>query len=491
MRERSALLLLVMGALAACAAEGGGAGKAVDDGAAGGSADGDGTETTLYEGRPVADFEPSEVLSGGDTTNKLLLGSNAYMRPASNLDEETEQAFFTGNSFFNQSWVEAPSSTEARDGLGPTFNARSCSGCHFKDGRGEPFDADGNGLGLLIRLSIPGEDEHGGPLADPVYGGQLQDRAITDVPAEGRVVIAYEEVPGSYDDGESYSLRRPTYSIEETAFGAMTSDLMRSPRVAPAVIGLGLLEAIEASRLEQLADPDDEDGDGISGRINRVWDVQLEAMAPGRFGWKGEQPTVLQQSAGAFLGDMGITSSLFPSDNCPPSQTECAEAMAGGNPEIDDAHLEKVGIYSATLAVPVRRDADDAEVLRGKLLFAKTGCDGCHTSSHTTGDSPIEALSNQQIWPYTDLLLHDMGDELSDGRPSYAAEGSEWRTPPLWGIGLMQDVNGHVLLMHDGRARGYAEAILWHGGEGEAAADAFRALDEVDRAALVRFLESL
>jgi CxxC motif-containing protein (DUF1111 family) len=214
-------------------------------------------------------------------------------------------------------------------------------------------------------------------------------------------------------------------------------------------------------------------------------------MRAGRFGWKAEQPTVLQQSAGAFLGDMGITSRLFPAQNCPDAQADCMDAVTGGEPEIEDERLEKVGIYARSVAVPVRRSLDNDEVLRGKQLFGEAGCTSCHTPKHETGDGELEELSNQTIRPYTDLLLHDMGEALSDDRPSYAAEGNEWRTPPLWGVGLIEDVNDHLELLHDGRARGFAEAILWHGGEGEAAADAFRALSKDERAALVRFLESL
>ena len=214
-------------------------------------------------------------------------------------------------------------------------------------------------------------------------------------------------------------------------------------------------------------------------------------MTVGRFGWKAEQPNVLQQTAGAFLGDMGITSWLFPDDNCPEVQQACTDATNGGSPEIDDATLEKVALYSSTLAVPVRRDAEEPEVLRGKRLFMESGCADCHTPSHTTGDSQIEALADQSIWPYTDLLLHDMGEGLSDGRPSFEAQGSEWRTPPLWGIGFQQVVNGHLFLRPAGRARGFAEAILWHGGEAEGSTEAFLSLDADERAALIRFLESL
>ena len=438
-----------------------------------------------------AELEPGELLPGGETTNTLVFGSNAYDQHASNLSAEHQRSFFTGNSFFNQSWVQAPSSTEARDGLGPTFNARSCSGCHFKDGRGAPADDDPDALGLLMRLSVPGEGEHGQPRGDEVYGGQLQDRAIPDVPAEGTLVIEHDEIDGEYADGERYSLRAPRYRIEQPEFGALPEALQMSPRVAPAMIGLGLLEAIPEARLRELADPGDDDGDGISGKLNRVWSVEREGMTIGRFGWKAEQPDVLQQSAGAFNGDMGITSRLFPQQNCTPSQPECMGAASGGEPEISDDLLDKLVLYARVLAVPARRGGDDPEVLRGKALFAQLGCDGCHVPSHETEDAAVPELSGQKIWPYTDLLLHDLGDALSDQRPVFAAKGEEWRTPPLWGIGLIRAVNGHDRLLHDGRARGVAEAVLWHGGEAEPSADGFRQLSREERDALVRFVESL
>jgi CxxC motif-containing protein (DUF1111 family) len=439
----------------------------------------------------MAELEAGEDRPGGATTNMLLLGSNAFSRPAANLSEEHLLMFYSGNGFFNESWVEAPASTTARDGLGPTFNARSCSGCHFKDGRGRPFDEQGNGLGLLLRLSVPGAGPHGEAIGDDIYGGQLQDRAIPGVLAEGTVQIAYADVAGQYDDGEPYTLRRPTYSIGEPAFGPLPADLMISPRVAPQMIGMGLLEAVPEQRLAELADPDDEDSDGISGRINRVWDVERAEVRPGRFGWKAEQPTVLQQSAGAFLGDMGISSRLFSDQNCPGAQEACVAAASGGAPEIANDLLDRVGVYAASVAVPARRGAADAPVRQGKFLFGEAGCTHCHTPSHTTADAAIAELTDQRIWPYTDLLLHDMGDELSDERPSFEAEGNEWRTPPLWGIGLFQSVNDHQLLLHDGRARGVAEAILWHAGEAEAARDAFRAMPAADREALISFVESL
>lgn len=437
--------------------------------------------------------DPAERLPGGDTTNTLLLGAGAFSRPAGNISEEHELDFYTGNSFFNQSWVTAPASTDSRDGLGPLFNARSCASCHFKDGRGKPPEDDTEEfLGLLLRLSIPGAEEGEAPVPDPVYGGQLQPFSIQDVPAEGDPRVTYRERKGTYDDGGSYTLLEPSYEISDPGYGELPPDLQVSPRVAPATFGLGLLEAISEERLRELADPDDEDGDGISGRINRVVDVRTGDIVVGRFGWKAEQPSVKQQSAGAFLGDMGITTSLFAQQDCTEAEADCAAAADGGEPEISDELLEKVALYARLLAVPVRPEWDDPEVLEGKKLFEAVGCGSCHVGRHETGeDAELEETSSQIIFPYTDLLLHDMGEGLSDGRPSFGATGAEWRTPPLWGLGRYRDVNGHDRLLHDGRARGVAEAILWHGGEAEAAQQNFKALSRSDRDALIRFVESL
>ncbi len=437
-------------------------------------------------------IELGEWLPGGDTTNTLLLGTNAFIRHASNISEDNERMFFTGNSFFNQPWVEAPSSTQTRDGVGPLFNARSCSACHFRDGRGAPpTEADESFLGLLIRLSIPGEGANGAPLGDPNYGGQFQPFALDHVPAEGTPRVVYEETEGQYADGETFSLRHPTYSFDGLGYGPLHDDIMISARVAPQVIGLGLLEAIPEERLAELADPEDADDDGISGRMNRVWDVTREVMAVGRFGWKAEQPTVRQQSAGAFLGDMGLTTPLFMSQECSASQEDCIATPDGGAPEVEPHLFERVVVYTSLLAVPVRRDWEEPEVLLGKRLFAQANCTGCHTPSHMTGDHWLDETSNQLIWPYTDLLLHDMGPELADGRPVYEANVSEWRTPPLWGIGLFDAVNSHEFLLHDGRARGVAEAILWHGGEAEESREAFVNMSREERNALIRFVRTL
>lgn len=429
---------------------------------------------------------------GGDGT-VYDTSANAFSFVVPNLNSDESRSFFKGRALFRDPWVIAPSSTKSRDGLGPLFNARSCEACHLNDGRGQPPESPSDPFTtMLVRISISGEDPHGGPSPVPEYGGQLQNFSIPGVEADGQPRVAYEEVQGTYVDGDSYVLLRPTYTFEALSFGPMPDDVMYSPRVAPSMIGLGLLEAIPESSLLNKADPDDWDQDGVSGRVNMVWDAATSEHRIGRFGWKANQPNLRQQTAGAFLGDIGITSSLFTENECPESSEACAAAVNGGEPELLDVILDNVSIYSATLAVPAGRGRGDPDVQTGYERFLEAGCDSCHTPTWITGESAFsDALSGQEIHPFTDLLLHDMGEELSDGRPDFLATGSEWRTPPLWGLGLQQTVNGHLRLLHDGRARGFAEAILWHGGEGELAKQAFLAMGRQDREALIQFLESL
>jgi CxxC motif-containing protein (DUF1111 family) len=429
---------------------------------------------------------------GGDTTRHA--GTRISLSfPAPNLSPAERRRFEVGDSFFTKNWVTAPASTDARDGLGPTFNAQACSSCHVLDGRGAPPDPEGTDarLGLLLRLSVPGETPTGAPAGHPAYGDQLEDRAILDVPAEGRVSVTTETISGTYGDGSTYELTKPTYRVADPAFGPVGDDTMISPRLAPQVIGVGLLEAVPEDVLLDGADPDDEDGDGISGRPNLVWDTRAQQQVVGRFGWKANVATVEQQVAGAFHGDIGITSSLHPDENCPDDQAQCAAAIDGGSPELPDDRLAVVTFYGRTLAVPAMRDVEDDAVQEGSQLFEDFGCTACHTPTLMTGESDIAALSDQEIHPYTDLLLHDMGPGLADGRPDFAATGSEWRTPPLWGLGVVDDVNGERFLLHDGRAATLAEAILWHGGEAAAAAEAFRTAAAQDRERLVSYLEAL
>ncbi|MRI02187.1 thiol oxidoreductase [Kriegella sp. EG-1] len=434
--------------------------------------------------------EENEELSGGETTS-FDFSQNAFGFQAPNLDEENGLFFFTGNSLFNQNWVTAPASTTARDGLGPLFNARSCSGCHFKDGRGRaPEYDDEKSTGLLFRLSVPGTDLYGGNLPDPNYGGQFQDDVIQTVVVEGNIRITYEPLVVTYADGSTVSLQKPDYYFTDLNYGAMASNVQVSPRIANQMIGLGLLDAVPESTILSYADENDSDGDGVSGKPNYVYDIASGTKKLGRFGWKCNQPNLRQQIAGAFSGDLGITSSLFPDENCPPG-VDCASLANGGSPEINDENLDKVTLYSATLAVPARRDFDESNILEGKQIFERINCIACHIPKMQTGSYNIPALENQTIRPYTDLLLHDMGEGLADHTPDFDATGTEWRTPPLWGIGLIETVNGHTNLLHDGRARNVEEAILWHGGEATNSKEAFMELSSNDRIKLIDFINSL
>ena len=433
-------------------------------------------------------LDPSEWLPGGEATNTRIIGASAFLLPAPNLSPENSKGFYGGNGFFNQGWVEAPASTEARDGLGPFFNARSCSACHFRDGKADPPESgEGPFVGLLLRLSVPGDD---GPIPHPSYGNQLQDQANPDFPPEGVPSVEWISEDGAYDDGTPYSLVRPEFTINNLRYGEMPEDLMISPRIAPHMIGLGLLEAIPASRLEELEDPDDEDENGVSGRVQ--WVDLRGKMVPGRFGWKAEAPDVEIQTAEALAGDMGLTSAVKPQDNCTSGQDDCLAAVNGGEPEVTEHIFNRMVLYSRAVAVPARRAANDPAVVRGKKIFYELECQACHTPSHVTvADAPVPEFSNQTIWPYTDLLLHDMGEGLADGRPSLGANGREWKTPPLWGLGLMKTAAGHTRYLHDGRARNLEEAILWHGGEAQRSQERFKALSLAQREDLLEFVGDL
>ncbi|MCG8361337.1 MAG: c-type cytochrome, partial [Kiloniellales bacterium] len=334
---------------------------------------------------------------------------------------------------------------------------------------------------------------------EPTYGGQLQDFSIQGHRAEGRIHIVYEEIPVTLADGEVVSLRRPTYSVEAPGFGALHPETMLSPRVASPMIGLGLLEAIDEADILALADPEDADGDGISGKANRVWSLEAGRAMLGRFGWKAGQPSLRQQIAAAFSGDIGIATTLFPAaaGDCTAAQSDCRAAPTGNSDrhdgvEASDKVLDVVLFYARNLAVPARREIDDPEVLAGKALFYGSGCIACHRPKFVTAERPdMPEQSGQLIWPYSDLLLHDMGEGLADHRPEGEASGREWRTPPLWGIGLTEVVNGHTQFLHDGRARNLLEAILWHGGEAEGAKQAVVSMSREERNALLRFLSTL
>ncbi|MDO7901771.1 di-heme oxidoredictase family protein [Pseudomonas sp. K1(2024)] len=445
--------------------------------------------------------EPGEALSGGQAT-VLRSDRNAYSMPSANLTPERRLDFSVGNSFFRNPWVIAPSTTTARDGLGPLFNTNACQNCHVRDGRGHPPEADSNNaVSMLVRVSIPDqpayvkEIQRLGVVPEPVYGTQLQDMAIPGVRPEAKVRVDYSVEPVTFEDGYQVELRRPRLQITQLGYGPMHPDTRFSARIAPPMIGLGLLEAIPEAAILANEDPQDRNGDGIRGRANRVWDDAQGKTVVGRFGWKAGQPNVNQQNVHALAGDMGLTSTLKPEDDCTAAQVECLAAPNGdgqnGEKEVSDNILRLLTFYTRNLAVPARRKVDAPQVLAGKTLFFQAGCQGCHTPQFTTGSDSEPELANQLIRPYSDLLLHDMGPGLADNRSEFAAGGQDWRTPPLWGIGLSETVSGHTQFLHDGRARNLLEAVLWHGGEAEAARRHVLTFDAEQRAALLAFLNSL
>ena len=471
--------------------------------------------------KPTTDFsqpESFEERPGGAATSFKRVNRDAFSHASANMPFERELLFKVGNGLFKKIWVAAPASTIASDGLGPRYNARSCQRCHLKDGRGHPPEGpEDTAVSMFLRVSVPLEpvdptkamaDYLFATAPEPTYGEQLQDFAIPGHPAEARMTISYEEIEVLLSDGETAALRKPTYGVADLGYGPMRKDALLSPRVAPQMIGLGLLEAIPQEELLTRADPDDADGDGISGRARMVDSAETGERLMGRFGLKAGAATVREQSAGAFAGDMGLSNAHAPAGwgECTENQSDCRAAKDGASEqhqglEVGAEAMDLVTFYAQNLAVPARRDVDDPQVLRGKELFYEVGCVACHTPKHVThrlrktGDDGQPEQSFQLIWPYTELLLHDMGEGLADGRPEGqppdGASGREWRTAPLWGVGLTEKVNGHTYFLHDGRARNLLEAVLWHGGEAQLSRDAVVEMSKEDRAALIRFLESL
>ena len=462
--------------------------------------------------KPVTDFtkaEKGEKFPGGAGSHSKTLNRNAFLQPSANMRFERRLDFSVGQGFFKRLWVSAPASTQAADGLGPLYNARACSRCHIRNGRGQPPEGSGTrGRSLILRLSIPPQNDAHRRLLDqrrisvvpePTYGHQFQDIAIQGHAAEGQLKIEYKETTVELADGDVVKLRQPQYSVSEPAYGVLHDETLYSPRIAPQMIGLGLLEAIDEAAILAQADPDDRDGDGISGKANEVWSHEYQRVMLGRFGWKAGSPTLNEQSQSAFVGDMGISTPLHPhgAGDCTTRQTACLQALHGNSPQFENLEapaevVDAVVFYVRNLAVPVRRNADSPEVLAGKKLFYESGCIACHTPKYMTRTLDKHAeQSSQLIWPYTDMLLHDMGEGLADGRPEGLADGREWRTPPLWGVGLIPVVNGHRYYLHDGRARNLLEAVLWHGGEAEASRLAVVKMPRSQREQLIRFLESL
>ncbi len=367
--------------------------------------------------------------------------------------------------------------TTPKQGLGPSFANSSCAGCHVQNGKGPASfgSPSRHGSSMIVKLKPKGLLPDGSAPEVPGIGRQALDQSISK-PIKRTLKVVWTEVPGRYADGTKYSLRKPKVVFPRSM--KVPRGTIVSPRMSPPMIGMGLLEAISAIDVVRLSDTRDSNGDGISGRVNWVKDLTTGRYTVGRFGFKANHPTVLQQSAAALYHDMSITNPLFGADEGP------IEAS------LNDLHL--LAIYLKLAGVPKARAQDDPSVLAGKEIFQRLSCDSCHRMTMTTGPHTDPELSYQTIHPFTDLLLHDMGRGLADNWNEFSATGREWRTTPLWGLGFVRKIGGNrAVYLHDGRARSIEEAILWHGGEAAASQKAYVALPQAERRSLIDFLNSL
>ncbi|MFT3664400.1 di-heme oxidoredictase family protein [Piscinibacter sp.] len=427
--------------------------------ACGGSGGGDG-------GEPPRTWTPA----GGSAT-VALNDAAPFMQFAPGIDASEMAGVSQGRELFVAEWQPAPGPRTLIDGLGPLFNANACTSCHVADGRVPPL-AEGGATtpGVLFRIGNAEGQVH------PLYGGQLQDQATAGL-AEGRVNWSQEAAAGAL-----------TYTA--TLFGEVGLEGFHlGPRIAPQLLGMGLLDRVSEDHILAGADPDDRDGDGVSGRVH--WVNEDGATRVGRFGWKAINASLRTQNAGALHQDMGLTSPVRPAENCTALQTVCAEQPGGGSPEVSEASLSAIVDFMTVLAVPERRIAERAAFDRGAALFERVGCAACHRPTLLTGGGArFPGLSGQTVYAYTDLLLHDMGEALGDGVKEGDAQPAEWRTPPLWGIGLVERKPG-ARFLHDGRAASLREAIGWHGGEALGARTRFQALGDADQALLLQFLRGI
>ncbi len=549
---KSALMIIFFASLSAC-----------------GGSDGSENVMVITPEKPVVDhsgltplsrdvIDNSEYFSGGEASTTAS-NEDAFSRQPSAISDDFQLGanFTQGDHLFRT----------PDDNIGPILSTGSCQGCHVNDGRGVvPATATTPMSSMLVKLA----DSAG--VADPMYGDQIQPFAVqsftgddftagypqhdgsvsgTALFGEAFPFIIFETVTGEYPDGTAYELRKPTYKIRDLSYGPFVDDIRFSARVAPQAFGVGLLGAIPSENILNLVDEDDSDNDGISGRAAMVVDIFSESDSVekviGRFAYKAQNATILQQVAGAYGGDMGISTSVFSSEPCTEAQLACLlsaeqEDKTGDEVDLTDYSLALVEFYNRVLAVPVRRGYDtvtqtwEADIRAGRALFFDANCTGCHTPRHVTGVAegsvlgelsllglsrdaePITVLSQQTIYPYTDLLLHDMGgscavtretseglscssgaeclyvqrcEGLADGVIQGDASGSEWKTPALWGLGLVQTVNPNASFLHDGRARTIEEAILWHDGEAESAKAFFMNYRANERQQLLLFLHSL
>jgi len=474
-----------------------------------------------YLERSAPKFIEAENNPGGQTTVANHIQPSLQL-PAANLADKLKPNFHAGKALANQPWVKAPTVTFARDGLGPVYNARTCLMCHIKGGKGFiPSNNETPIRGTLVRLSKVFDQQdlsansefikQAGVIPHPMYGDQIQGQSVSlahqlrhsqkpgtikhDVPPEAYVHINWIEETFTYPDQHQVSLRKPELDFQYLGYGPLGEDTQYSIRVAPTIHGMGLLGLIAEQDLIALTDADDKNNDGISGRVNKVWDVEKQATVVGRFGLKSNKPTLAMIVGGAFTNDIGITNSLAPKQPCTDLQAACLKIPNGNDKEgveLPDNLLELVINFNRDLAPVKRRNSQNESVMAGRELFYQAGCNQCHNPRFVTQKSDdAPHLSAQVIWPYSDLLLHDMGPELADGRPDYLATGNEWRTAPLWGVGLLESINGSKVFLHDGRARSIEEAVLWHGGEAEQAKKYFVQLTQSDRDSLIRFVNSL
>ena len=472
-------------------------------------------QTNPYSSVRFPAYSAAENNPGGDTTVSIKPFAS-FELPSANMDRRLRPDFHAGKALANQPWVKAPTITTARDGLGPIYNARTCLMCHIKGGKGFiPADANTALMGTLVRLSKPGKVTAGNVKAGvnphPVYGDQIQGQSISlahqlrhsqkpdtlkhDVAPEAYTYLNWVEHTFTYPDSYQVNLRKPELEFRNLGYGAIGENTLFSLRVAPAIAGMGLIELIAQEDINALSDANDANQDGISGRVNWVWDNKLQATAPGRFGLKSNKATLDMTVAGAFANDVGITSALSPSQPCTKKQVTCLSQPNGNDKnevELSDELLELVVNFNRNLAPVNRRNTNNDIVMQGREIFYQTGCQQCHNPQFKTLPSTLNPhLGEQIIWPYSDFLLHDLGPDLADNRPDFQATGSEWRTAPLWGVGMLEAVNGSGVLLHDGRARTIEEAILWHGGEALSVKNKFVHLPKPKRDALVKFVNSL
>lgn len=445
-------------------------------------------------------FWASRSLAGDDHTySSSSQNKYSFSSPPNDLSPDELMQFAAGRSLFKKLWIAAPATTKSSDGLGPLYNARSCFQCHINAGRGQVPDVGKRAVSLFMRLSIPPQNDNDKSLlkehkqaviAEPNYGTQFQNFAVTALAGEGELQVNYTDVPVVLAGGETVVLHKPDYKLLSLQYGELHKDAMMSPRLAPQLVGMGILDTINEQDILSLSDVDDQNSDGISGKPNRVWSQQFNKVMLGRFGYKAGVATLNEQNQRAFVGDIGLSTPLFPTawGDCTKHQQRCQKAPNGNsasqqNLEASKKVTDAVLFYMSNLSIPQQKQSEKSDVIIGKQTFITLGCANCHR--------PNYQIDKQTVSPYTDLLLHDMGDGLADNRPEGDATGKEWRTAPLWGIGLTSAVNGHNYFLHDGRARTIQEAILWHGGEAQKARDRYAALNKEGRQALIRFLTSL